>query len=165
METQKHKSVKRPVGAKHRHTHGKEPVKAPSNPFLRIFRACGLGVLGGALIGILLLVIGAYVVSGAEDPDRFLRPIALLALALSSLCCGFISVHFAEQSAFPVYVLSAILWLFVSFSVSLCLPAGIGGFSPIYSIALRILQLIFVLLGAFLGKNRPRRIKHRGRKG
>ena len=138
--------------------------RMPRSPFLRILRASGLGIFAGSAVSALILLIGAFAVSQTEDPGMLLQPIAILSLGFSSVICGFVTVRSATGTSFPVYAVSACLWILLCTLFSMLLPSGVGGFSSVYSALLRLLQVLFVLLGAFIGKNRPRSVNRRGRK-
>lgn len=135
----------------------------PVNPVLRILKGSGLGVLIGLAAGVLLLFLAAGVITAQSDPDTFLYPASLLIFGISSLLCGAAAMRISNASFFPTALSAAGLWILVTFLISLLFSEGAGSLPSVYSMALRIPQVLLVLLGAFLTKSRPRKQSSRRR--
>ncbi len=134
------------------------------SPLARIARGAGLSLLFTCLFSFLLLLTAAGISSAYTDPDALLFPLSLLILALSSILCGMTATRLSRAEPLPTGLFSGVLWVLFTFLLSFFVGDGVGALPSVYSFALRIPQLLLVLLGAFIAKRRPRRISpHRRR--
>lgn len=136
----------------------------PSSPFVRILRGTGIALLASSLITLALLLLAAGFVYSRPDPDPLLIPASLLVLAVTSLLCGVIAERISGAECLPVGMVAGVTWVLLSFLVSLAMGEGAGALPSVYALALRIPQLLLVLLGAFLAKRRPRKAGSRRRR-
>ena len=136
----------------------------PQSRILRVLRGAGIGLLTGLLFSLLLLVISAGILLKSEDPDALLLPVSLSVLFISSILVGIVSEKASNAPFLPTGLTAAVLWLLVTLLASLAFEGGNGVLPTVYAWALRIPQLLFVLFGSFLAKNRPRRVDPRRRR-
>lgn len=136
----------------------------PLSPWLRILRDAGIGNLIASAIGLLLLLLMAGVVSAQSDPNAFLLPASLAALAIASLLCGVTAERISGAEPVPLGITAGALWILFGFLLSLTVGNGVGALTSVYAFALRIPQFLLVLLGAFLAKSRPRKVSSRRRR-
>ena len=136
----------------------------PKSPLVRIARATGIAMIASLLLALLLLLVASGIAVSYSDPDALLLPFSLLILALSSLFCGVIAMRLSHAEALPTGISAGALWVLITFTLSLIVGDGIGSLPSVYSFALRIPQLLLVLLGAFIAKRRPRKITSRRRR-
>ena len=134
-----------------------------ASPLVRALRGAGIGILAGSLLGAAMLFICAGIVSAQGDPSALFYPVALALLGVASLVCGLIASRAANGVFLPSGSRAAAGWVLLTFLLSLCLRGGIGAVPTVYALALRIPQAALVLLGAYLGRNRPRKVERRRR--
>ena len=142
----------------------RKEAKKPLNPLIGLLRGTGIGILSGTITGILILLISAWILLSTEDPDALIYPASLLSLGIASLICGIVSVRLSSAAYLPTVLSAAVVWLILTFLASPVIGSGAGALPNVYAIAFRIPQALLVLLGGFLGKNRPRSAKPRRRK-
>lgn len=131
--------------------------KEEASPIVRILRGALIGILTGAVLGGLLLLIVSGVVASRSDPDAVLYPAALSLLFVVSILSGLIAARVSGVSTLPIGGTTAACWILLTVLLSLTIGDGSGAFPSVYAWALRIPQALFVLFGAFLGKSRPRK--------
>ena len=137
---------------------------APVSPLLRILRGTGIALCVSCLTAVTLLAVTAGIVYSRPDPDSFLIPTSLLVLVAASLLCGVVAERVSGAKPLPVGAIAGTVWVILTFLASLALGGGAGALPSVYAMALRIPQLLLVLLGAFLAKRRPRRASPRRRR-
>jgi hypothetical protein len=136
---------------------------ASSSPLLRMLRGSILGILSAIAVSLVSALFLTWILLRQENPDQLLFPLALVLLAVGSLCVGIVAIRHADTDILPTALLASAMWTVISALISLFVPSGIGSLPAIYAIALRIPQAAFVIFGVLIGKSRPRRISPRRR--
>ena len=138
-----------------------EKVSAPS---IRLLKSAGIGTLAGALLGAVLLPVFAGIAYTQPDPNALIYPLSFGLSAITSLCGGLVAARYSKRPFMQSGAVCAGIWIFLTFLLSQLFQGEPGALSPVYSIAARIMQAVFVLFGAFLGRERPRKAERRRRR-
>ena len=117
-----------------------------------------IGTGGGLLSALILALIGAIVCISSADPHSLMIPISLIALYLSAMIGGWITVRLHKKAPLPCGTLCGAMMLFLLVLLSLFFDKKEGGgFSLGISLLLRALVPFFSILGARLGWKRSSR--------
>lgn len=151
-----HASAKKSAGRT-----GSIPSNASSaSPLTLLCRVLiGLGCTVG--IGLLLLLMATWFLSGTEDPNKWIRHLSLTALYLTAMLSGVVSARLTGLPPIFGGLLSGILLSVACIPVAISLPA-LGTVADSGSeLLFRLLALFFAVLGATLGKRSTSKNKHR----
>ncbi len=140
-----------------------ESENSPSE-LVKALTGAGFGILSGCIVGAILLLIGAGIVYAQADPDPFVRPVGIIALALSSLLAGWFAEKKSHASAplvglFTGFGFTLLCWLLTIFAN----PVLSTDTSVFLLTVGRGIQLLITVGGAYLGKRRPKPVKRRRR--
>lgn len=153
-----------------KHRSGRKSTNRPGsasekgwNGILGLVKSSTIGCGGGLLSALLLALIGAIVCICSADPHALILPVGLIALYLSALIGGWITIRHHKSSPLPCGALCGAMMLLLLVLASLFFDKGEdGGFSLGISLLLRALVPFFSILGARMGLKRrsvPRRTK------
>lgn len=133
-----------------------------SDLFSVLCKNAALGSAVSLLCAVALMFVGSLVCLRSEDPLKLILPIGLGTLYLSALVGGIVTVRRHEKKALLCGALCG-LFLFVFFLGSSLFFRGEGSFSFFLTFLLRLLTILFSILGAFLGQKRSGHRPHRKR--
>jgi len=121
-----------------------------------IFIGAGIGIILWAL----LLVAVSALLSGLDEPEKFVSAAAFLLIALCSFVSGIVSVKLAgEHNILPGFA-SGVVLLLIVWALSLALSRSDGFISLPLKLIVVFNFLFFALLGALAGRP-SRKIKRR----
>ena len=136
------------------------PSNASSASPLTLFRGVLIGLGCTVGIGLLLLLAATWLLSGSEDPNKWIRPLSLTALYLTAMLSGVVSARLTGLP--PVFggLLSGLLLSIACIPIAISLPAAhtVADFGS--ELLFRLLTLFFAVLGASLGKKSSFKNKH-----
>lgn len=130
--------------------------------FSTLLRHAAIGTGISLLCGVLLILVGSIVAWRSEDPLTMILPFGLGTLYLSALLGGIVTIRLHGEKALLCGTLCGLL-LFVLFWIISLFFQGEASFSVPLSLLLRILSIVFSIIGAFLGQKRVKRRPHRKR--
>ncbi len=137
------------------------PKNAPRNLFKNVAISFLL-TMGITLLCILLLSAAFY---ATADPNRYIAPLSMSLLFISSLLGGFLAVKRHNGSALLCGLLFAVMMLALTLSVSLFFDLSLSADRSLpMEFGLRGIAAALSILGAFIGatekKKKPRKRKH-----
>ena len=121
--------------------------------FSVLCKNAALGTATSLLCALTLMLIGALLCLRSNDPLKLILPIGLGTLYLSALIGGIVTVRKHGKKALLCGGLCG-LFLFVFFFGTSLFFRGEGSFSFLVTLLLRLLTILFSILGAFLGQKR-----------
>ena len=130
---------------------------APWKPALLAF---GLTLAIGAA-WVLLASLGAYF---TPDPDRYIRPFALPAAALTYLCGGYLAARVRPEAPLASGAANGLLLCALSLGLSLFFRGSAGGYPAWVAALLHGGMILLSLLGAFLAVRQAKRPKKKKRR-
>lgn len=124
-------------------------VKLRANSLIKsILIGAGIGII----VWVILLVASSAVISGFEEPEKFVTVIAFALIALCSFASGIVSVKLSgTKNVLPGFA-SGLILLFAVWMLSLALSSDTGTMSLPLKLILVFNFLFFSLLGAFAGR-------------
>lgn len=131
-----------------------------SNSIPALFQSCAIGFACALLCAALLLVLCAALCSRSPDPQKMILPLGLGTLYLSAFLAGMIAVRRYGCSALLCGALCGAL-LLVFFWILSAFFQGNDTFSLPLSLILRLMTVLFPILGAFCGLKRTSKRPHR----
>ena len=128
--------------------------------FSVLCKNAAIGTAISLLCAVALMLVGSLVCLRSDDPLKLILPIGLGTLYLSALAGGIVTVRRHGKKALLCGALCG-LFLFVFFLGISLFFRGEGAFSFLVTLLLRLLTILFSILGAFLGQKRTTRRPHR----
>ncbi len=133
---------------------GKIPKSAAGKLFQNVAKSF-LIVTGATLLLTVLLSLALY---ATADPNRYIAPMSLSILFISSLLGGFVSVKQNKSSALLCGLVYGGMLLVLTLVVSLFFDNSYSSeYSLIMSIGLRGIAVALSILGAFIGSGRKKK--------
>ena len=136
----------------------------PESELKKALKGAGFGILSGSVLGALLLLLCSGIVYIQPDPDLLIRPAGLLLSMVASVLTGFLAEKKSRGSVPLVGILTGcgftlLCWLLTIFADEVLTPEE-PGFVLLLG---RLIQILLGMLGAYLGKNRPKPARKRRR--
>lgn len=128
----------------------------------RLLGSSLFGFLGSILSLAPITAIGAALCMLTDDPARLVIPIALVCMNLCAAIGGFCASKRQGGAPLPCGLLCGGVWLVFSYLLGLAFSSAERSFSFGIGLALRILCIVFSILGALLGTRRSK-ARHRRR--
>ena len=124
----------------------------PVSPTAEFVRSGAKSVVLSLSAAFVFVLVGAYIAFRGADPSRAITPIALSALYLSGILCGFLSSKLMKGHLWLNGAMSCFAFMMTVMTVSLFLGGGTSAFSPGTRAVLLLLMIPSVFAGVLLGK-------------
>lgn len=140
-------------------SNGKSAASTPGKFFRHMGKSLWITLLAGALI-LLLFSLVAYFY---KDPDQIIRPLALVASALTALVGGFAAVRIHGHAALVCGLFNGCLTMAVMIFASLFFKPYASGYSAGIALLFHTLFLFLSIAGAYAGLKRGERPRKKRR--
>ena len=120
---------------------------------LIFFRKIFFGMIVGALVSLVLLLIFSLILSGQDDPSKLMTAFSLISLIAGSIACGKAATLGLEAKA-PQGAATG-----VAFALLVLLPSVILSDFSAFSILKMLLVVVLTFAGAMLGTKNARNLR------
>ncbi len=131
----------------------REPVRLVP----KIAKSCIFGLLAGSFTAVLLLLLGAALVSGGVLSDAHFAAITVTAALFSGLVGGFVSGRICKDFSLAAGGVTAILLIVLRYVLSACSESEQQGYASGWVVA--CLLLLGGVIGGLLGRRRKKKLK------
>ncbi len=124
-------------------------------------KALLFGVVTGASVWMVLLVIAAFAISGRSEPENYIIPAVFVLAAVSAASAGIMAVKMSKSSVLLCGIASGGALVALVWVLSLAFSGSGGEESLLLKLLLCADFLVFAVLCAKLGASSPKkRVKH-----